>query len=162
MKPCVWQISQPFEASVGGCAPVPPPILGSKYGPWEPMVWQKIGAALEGYNFFGQWFPVSQISGKGAFCKGFGNPIGWKKAQLVVYDFDSMTDSDFIGQGCTGSQKQCCHPPSATMGLNLVLVWRRQLSDVISKLWALIDRRKNTHTYIYYSYILQKYMYIYI
>lgn len=28
----------------------------------------------------------------------FGNPIGWKKAQLVVYDFDSMTDSDFIGQ----------------------------------------------------------------
>eukprot|EP00434_Breviolum_minutum_P011502 symbB.v1.2.010141.t1/scaffold618.1/size180184/18 len=28
----------------------------------------------------------------------FGNPNGWKKAQLVVYDFDSMTDSDFIGQ----------------------------------------------------------------
>ena len=31
-------------------------------------------------------------------AKGFGNPNGWKKAQLVVYDFDSMTDSDFIGQ----------------------------------------------------------------
>ena len=35
--------------------------------------------------------------------RGFGNAEGWEKAQLVVYDFDSLTDSDFIGQAQLGS-----------------------------------------------------------
>ncbi|CAJ1356808.1 unnamed protein product [Effrenium voratum] len=32
-----------------------------------------------------------------AYRHRFGNPL-WSRVQLVVYDFDSMTDSDFIGQ----------------------------------------------------------------
>ena len=29
---------------------------------------------------------------------GFGNAHGWKQLQLAVYDFDSATESDFMGQ----------------------------------------------------------------
>ena len=30
--------------------------------------------------------------------QGFGNPHGWQRVQLAVYDFDSLTESDFMGQ----------------------------------------------------------------
>ncbi|CAK9013721.1 unnamed protein product [Durusdinium trenchii] len=33
-----------------------------------------------------------------AYRHRFGNSDSWAKVQLVVYDFDSMTDSDFMGQ----------------------------------------------------------------
>ncbi|CAE7728017.1 P65-C [Symbiodinium necroappetens] len=33
-----------------------------------------------------------------AYRHRFGNPHGWQRVQLAVYDFDSLTESDFMGQ----------------------------------------------------------------
>ena len=64
--------------------------------------------------------------------------------------------------GCTGSQKAMLPPTISYDGIELGASLERQLSDVISKLWALIDRRKNTHTYIYIIVIYYKSICIYI